>query len=187
MSTATAYKDLFEYEELDKIHGEPNYMKLKILHDQLKANAASIPSDLGGGANGHLGLVLTAPQYTYLSLVPFVRPSHPGPLVVPVGAAPGAIEIMKYTHHHALGLFQKTQAVEKSLIQQLSKAVDRSYLEELHNQATGLLQLPLSDIIQHLKKNYGRVQATEYKKQYQEITEYRYSTDKPIDQLFKNL
>ena len=187
MSTATAYKDLFEYEELDKIHGEPDYMKLKTLHDQLKANAASIPSDLGGGANGHLGLVLTMPQYAFLSLVPFVRPLHPGPLIIPANATSGAIEIMKYTHSHALGLFQKTQAVEKTLIQQLSKAVDRSYLEELRNHATGLLHLPLSDIIQHLKSNYGKVQANEYKKKYQEITEYRYNTDKPIDQLFNKI
>ena len=187
MSTATAYKDLFEYEELDKIHGEPNYIKLKTLHDQLKANAASVPSELGGGANGHLGIVLTALQYSHISLVPFVRPLHPGPLVVPDGATSGAIEIMKYTHDHALGLFQKTQAVEKTLIQQLSKAIDTSYLQELRNQITGLLQLPLSDIIQHLKLNYGKVQATEYKKQYQDLIDYRYNTDKPIDQLYNKI
>ena len=187
MSTSTAYKDLFEYEELEKIHGEPDYMKLKTLHDQLKANAASVPSDLGGGANGHLGLVLTVQQYGFISLVPFVRPLHPGPLIIPEGAGPGAIEILKYTHDHALEQYRKIQAVEKTLIQQLSKAVDKSYLEELRNQATGLLQLPLSQIIQHLKTNYGRVQSSEYKRQYQDLTEYRYNTDKPIDQLFNKI
>ena len=39
---------------ITKITGEPNYESLKHLKDQLKANAASIPTTLGGGNHGYL-------------------------------------------------------------------------------------------------------------------------------------
>ena len=73
----------FEFKELTKIHGEPTYDSIKQLHNELKANARSVCSSLGGGNYGHLGLVLTDAQYGMISNVPFVRPDHPGPLIIP--------------------------------------------------------------------------------------------------------
>ena len=70
----------FEYPTLTRIHGAPTYDTLKTLKDQLKANATSVTSDLGGGNHGHLGLVLDAPEYVNVSVVPYVRPLHPGNL-----------------------------------------------------------------------------------------------------------
>ena len=74
----TDFTTLFEYATLSKIHGEPDYDQLKILKDKLKANATKIPSDLGGGNFGHLGLVLSPAEYANVSAVPYVRPVHPG-------------------------------------------------------------------------------------------------------------
>ena len=42
-------------------------------------------SNLGGGAHGHLGLVVTPAEYVLVSAVPYGRPVHPGPLVLPSG------------------------------------------------------------------------------------------------------
>jgi len=50
----------FEFPQLTKIHGEPDYDTLHRLHNELKSNAGSVPSTLGGGAHGHLGLILDA-------------------------------------------------------------------------------------------------------------------------------
>ena len=77
---AAAY---FEFPQLDKVHGEPSYTALKRLKKQLKANAITVVSDLGGGHYGHLGLVLTPAEYQLISNVPYERPVHPGPLVIP--------------------------------------------------------------------------------------------------------
>ena len=75
----------FEYKEVTKIHGEPTYETVHHLHNQIKANAASVRSNLGGGAFGHLGLVVSAAQYALVSNALFVRPPHPGILVIPPG------------------------------------------------------------------------------------------------------
>ena len=56
-------KTYFDYPVLTKIHGEPTYESLQEIKDQLKTNAATVTCELGGGANGHLGLVLTPLEY----------------------------------------------------------------------------------------------------------------------------
>ena len=83
MNIDSKFLALFEYCALTKIHGKPDSISLKLLKEQLKANAAKIISDLGGGQHGHLGLVLTPLEYANASVVPYVRPPHPGPLVIP--------------------------------------------------------------------------------------------------------
>ena len=50
-----------------KITGEPNYESLKTLKDELKANAASIPTTLGGGTHGYLGLILSPAAYATIA------------------------------------------------------------------------------------------------------------------------
>ena len=58
--------------------GEPTYATLKTLKDQLKANAASIPTTLGGGNHGYLGLILSPATYATISPTAFIEPAYPG-------------------------------------------------------------------------------------------------------------
>ena len=58
----------FEYPELTRIIGEPTTATLIVLLKEVQANASSVHTDLGGGEDGHLGLVCT-PQ-VYQELVP---------------------------------------------------------------------------------------------------------------------
>ena len=79
-------KTYFEFPELTKIHGAPNYPTLRIIKDEMKANAHSVASDLGGGVHGHYGLIVNPREYTMVpGTIPYVRPTHPGPLVIPPG------------------------------------------------------------------------------------------------------
>ena len=55
-------KQFFEHPELTKIHHEPDTQNLIIIRNEVKANAMTVHTTLGGGAYGHLGLVLTYAQ-----------------------------------------------------------------------------------------------------------------------------
>ena len=68
----------FIYPELTEIHEVPNYEGLQIIQNELKANAGTVQTHLGGGANGHLGLVMTDADYADVCNTPYVRPKHPG-------------------------------------------------------------------------------------------------------------
>ena len=51
----------FEYPTLTKIQGILTYELLQKIKNEMKANAASVPCDLNGDKNFHLGLMLTVP------------------------------------------------------------------------------------------------------------------------------
>ena len=52
----------FDFPEFTKIRGEPTSESLFFFKNELKANAAAALLQLGGGAHGHLGLILTPVQ-----------------------------------------------------------------------------------------------------------------------------
>ena len=122
-------------QELTKIIDTPSYANLKKIRDECAVNAALVTSNLGGGAHGLLGLVLTATEYALVSPVPFVRPVHPGPFVIPAG--PGVTnfqrELARDQHKDAIKEFQEVLAVEKALLKLISKAVPDLYLKQFRN------------------------------------------------------
>ena len=63
MTSATSFIDYrntaFEIANLTKIHGEPTFESIRKLQREININAQCVHSELGGGAHGHLGLVLT--------------------------------------------------------------------------------------------------------------------------------
>ena len=68
----------FDYPELSRIVGEPTLASLITLRNQVKANAQSVDSTLGGGAHGHLGLIFTPQVYaTVQGTIPYYRPTLP--------------------------------------------------------------------------------------------------------------
>ena len=67
----------FPHPDIPVIKGEPTYKSIKSLHDILKGNASSIPSTLGGGGHGLLGLVMNPVLYTAITTHNFVLPANP--------------------------------------------------------------------------------------------------------------
>jgi hypothetical protein len=62
----------FQHPTLTKISGDPAYTSLAKLEREIKANGKSAPSILGGGSQGHLGLVSSPYSYDRVSPgVPF--------------------------------------------------------------------------------------------------------------------
>ena len=78
-------------EELTKLEADvqPTAVMIRTIQRQLYANARSVPSSLGGGNLGHLGLVFEAADY--LNLQP---PEHPGAPEVPAAVGPPAVALI---------------------------------------------------------------------------------------------
>jgi hypothetical protein len=90
------YRELFfEYTDLDRIHGEPNPENLLRFQKQLKANARTVYSNLGGAQHGHLFLVLSPTAYALISNTAFVRPTHPRLLLIPAGSTEAQIHLKR--------------------------------------------------------------------------------------------
>jgi hypothetical protein len=82
LSRMPSVKDTyFQHKLLTRIHGKPTYESLQNGLTELKANASSVPSTLGGGHHGHLGLLLSEARYTALANT---APSSPLVIQVPL-------------------------------------------------------------------------------------------------------
>ena len=89
-------KDIyFHHKVLTRVYGKPHFESLKILLDELKDNASSVTSTLGGVMYGHLGLLLSATRYATLSATAFITPLNPGPFDPPVLGTDPQIEAAK--------------------------------------------------------------------------------------------
>ena len=80
-------------------------------------------SELGGGANGHLGLICTDAEYVKVSEEPYVRPQHLSPLVLPTGVGITNLqrEFTRDQHNEDVRIFKEVIDIEKALIKNLCK------------------------------------------------------------------
>ena len=100
-------------------------------------NAAFVPYNLEGGANGHLGLVLMSTKYNIVAPgTPYIRPIFPGPLVIPLGTTNIQAQMLREQHQEDLHLFHETEAVHNILVQQMVKTFKPMYLKLLRNPVT---------------------------------------------------
>ena len=108
--------DNFEYPVLTKVCGPLNYDNLKVLIDETGANAASVQSDLGGGANGRLGLVITVLEYIYVNVIPYVRHVNPAALNIPTGTSQHESTQLLLEHKEHQNLFREMTLIEKPIL-----------------------------------------------------------------------
>ena len=84
---------------------------------ELQANASSVETDLGGGNQGYLALVLTDQKYaTIPHAAPFIPPNYPPALNVPTDATPIQALQLKDEYQEAKRLCLEHENVEKALL-----------------------------------------------------------------------
>ena len=158
-------------------------MLLSVLNE-LKANAQTVHSTLGGGAHGYLGLLVSAPQYALISATPFVMPVYPPPLVLPAGATIHLIQTLQQQHRDNVRVFRECKAVESALKQQLVQALDKVYLEGLRDSTTNAITRPLGGIILHLFDTYGKVTSQKIADEQQKVQNFTFDPVMPVDTVY---
>jgi hypothetical protein len=157
--TADAILSRFSYQTLPRIVGIPTYNSITLAHNDLKANAASIPSELGGGALGHLALTVPPAVYATLSNVAFIVPNNPGPIAPVLAVAPTAAQLAAHRERFTeeLRIYRLYNNVQNVLKTQLLAAVEDIYVRTLRNTHTGYAQVTVMQLLDHLYTTYGRM------------------------------
>ena len=181
------YTKKFEVSTLPRIHGEPDYSKLKVLKDLLKANSSRVQSDLGGGAHGHLGLVLTPVEYAAVSATPYVCPPHPGPLVIPQGTTNHALTVLCEQHKKALSLFHQTIDLDNALKKQITDALDEPYYKDLKDPVTNSITHSIPYILQYLFTNFGDVESETLQKEAERVRTMKFSIQNQLTDLYQQI
>jgi hypothetical protein len=179
----------FQHKVVTKMHGKPTYESLQTAFTKLKANASSVPSTLGGGQHGHLGLLLSNARYTALpNSLPWATPGNPGPFAPPaIGTAGPQIDAAKDVWKDLKQTFELCQATEKALIAQIFEMIDPIYLRALLNRATGQYSVSIRALVTHLFNTYGKITPQQVKAKEMGLYNMHYDISQPVDTIFNNL
>ena len=130
-----------DYKVLTKIISEPTFDKLHKMFQKLKANMTAVLCTLGGGANGYLGMLVSAEQYSTVAPgAPFVPLSMPGHLVIDPDYTQYQIAMDKTPYEAALREHQMYILTQRSLIALVKNTVQLKYTNAVRNRITE--QLP---------------------------------------------
>eukprot|EP00957_Ditylum_brightwellii_P034758 2634233-Ditylum_brightwellii.AAC.1 len=67
----------FVYKTLPIIDGQPTYADINKMSKILYANAGKVPTTLGGGNKGHIGLIMKASLYATISTTAYAARTEP--------------------------------------------------------------------------------------------------------------
>ena len=103
---------VFEHSTLTRIHGEPTFEGIRLLHKEVMVNAQTVHLDMGGGSHGYLGLTLSPRCYTLISNAQYNRPTHPGQLIIPAGTTQHIARTLQDQHTERLRIFREITGVK---------------------------------------------------------------------------
>ena len=174
----------FKYKTPTPIIGTPTNKTLKRLKQELRANAASVESDLGGGDHGYLGLILTDVEYALVSDDAFVAPNYPDPLTIPAGTDPVAALTIRERYKEDKKAYYECKNVEKSLQRHVQDAIEDKYLDMLIDEDTQLINEDIPTVLTYLFDLYGKIPSEEVKQKETEIRAMIYNPADPLILLY---
>ena len=136
ISTVNYHEKFLLKPDLTRILGIQTYDSLHQMQLKLKSNALYFHSNLGGGTNGHLGLLITNTKYATLSPVPYVHPVHPGIILITNNTIRVASYELKRVYNDNIRVFHKVRGVEQEPTQQCFPDVDEQYITSTKNLTT---------------------------------------------------
>ena len=158
MTSIKDITELFPFQTLPKIIGEPCYASIAEMHEKLNANAASVHTNLGCGRLGHLWLTLKPEVYATLSATAFNPPPNPGAAPeIPPNSTAAQISSIRYDFDADTKTFNKFNNVEQALKTQLIEAVDEVYIQSLRNKYVGYTNVSTLDLLNHLYDSYANI------------------------------
>jgi hypothetical protein len=185
--TVDAIVAKFPNKTLPKIEGEPNYESINEMVQQLYGNAATLATTLGGGAHGHVGIIMLQPLYATLTATPYIAPAEPP--VQPNYPLPNTVatrELIRAEHKEEQRIFNNHTNMDDALKAQLIDAVDDTYLKEMRNKYTGYLSITTRDLIDHLLDRYGKITPADIEDCKKRMSDPLDSTQ-PIDIYFQRI
>eukprot|EP00957_Ditylum_brightwellii_P044325 3362913-Ditylum_brightwellii.AAC.1 len=129
---------------------KPTYKTISKLKEKIYANVAAVPTTLGGGQHGHIGVVAPPTVYSTLSSKKYTALKEPmqPTFTVLTQDAMKVKNLMEYKEEPQI--YNNHNIVNRVLKQQMKAAVDKKYLEELNEPLVGYMNITVQDMIDHL-------------------------------------
>ena len=158
MGIRTDIRDEICKKMVTKIHRQPTCHNLTNLEKEIIAILANIPTTLGGGNHNHVGVIMSATDYTTMTQgTNFTNPVNPGiyPAGLALNAAVGTRARAEAEHKELINQFETFKGVRLGTNDLILEAVDNEYLSEIeHDTLVFFYQMP-RQMIKHLLTRGG--------------------------------
>ena len=162
----------------------PDAAYLRTIQRELYANCSAVPSALGGGNHGHLGLIMPAAEYANLSNVAFAVPACPAqPVYAGVQLAQ---RNQAETYATQLRNYDACTAVISLIKQQILQAVPHEYLAPLNDALLGFSQATPAQLLAHLRNTYGAITTDDLEANFSRLST-PWDPTTPIETIFTNV
>jgi hypothetical protein len=141
---------------LPKIYNEPTLEDIQVTTGLLNADAISVPSMVGGGDHGHLGIIMTQVEYDAISETPWVEPLNPGAVPV-ISAGTNAVDAAQISsmHDEFRRIYTKRIHVDQALNRIMIEAYDNIDTSQLEDYLLRYANRSALEVLMYLKQTYG--------------------------------
>ena len=179
----------FTTNPLPPIIGEPTYESLRAMVKRLYGNAVTVKTPNGGGAHGHLGMLMSPQLYSTISATSWVEPVDPG--ISPAFTAgrfydEATKEAIRNDFKERKRLYHNYLNMDMALKNQVIKAIEEVYLDEINDTYTGFINLTTREILEWLLIRYSKITAADLHENKRRLNE-PLDTSKPVSVYFKHM
>ena len=167
---------------------KPDFASLKVIHQELNANAMSIPSTRGGGQHGHLAITLNDADYLAINnAIAWINPVHPGPAPVhaPGASGPQITEVNR-AYKADLEEYQLYSTVIATLKKQLIAAIPETYIKAMKDDLIGYANVNVRELLEHLDTTYGVVTSDDLQDN-EDAMDKVWSPTQPLEDLWNQI
>jgi hypothetical protein len=155
---------------LPTVQGEPDYQTIHAIRKLLHANARAIDTHLGGGALGHLGLIVSNTAYAIIAPTgengPMIwtNPTAPGQATAVLDQGTAAqLSAVRHSWEESVLTYLPFNTVKQSLKKKIITVFEPMYLDILNDDMVGFANMTVRKMLDHLFLAYGNITAVDLK------------------------
>jgi hypothetical protein len=188
-STVEDVMSSFPHPVLPTVQGEPDYQTIHATRKFLQANSRAIDTHLGGGALGHLGLIISDASYAMIAPSTndepklWITPQAPGRAPSTTDGTAAQISAARHIWEEDVQTYQTCTSVQQSLKKQIISVFEPMYLEILNDNMVGYTNISARDMLDNLFETYGNITAVDLEINFEHMRQ-AWDPQHPVETLF---
>jgi hypothetical protein len=174
------------------VQGEPDYQTIHATRKFLQANSRAIDTHLGGGALGHLGLIILDASYDMISPATadeptlWIPPQAPGRAPATSDGTAAKLSAARHIWEEDVQTYRTCKSVQQALKKQIISEFEPIYLDILNDNMVGYTTISARDLLDHLFETYGNITAVNLKINFEHMCR-AWDPRQPVETLFKHI
>jgi hypothetical protein len=182
----------FPHPILPTVQGEPDYQTIHAIRKLLQANTWEIDNHLGGGALGHLGLIVSDASYTIFAPAEeagpslWIRPTSTGWAPVNTEGTAAQISVARHSWDEAFHTNRTYNYVQQAFTNQIITVFEPMYLDVQNDDMVGFSNITAQEMLDHLFMSYEKITAADLEKNFEQMRR-AWDPQQPVESLFNQI